>query len=391
MRKNILKLLGIKNFSNYNDFTFLDFIDENQEKDLFYLEKIKAVNFFENEAWIVLDNTKWEDAYNELKSMWMFWIENFSYFVDLLFTWKTKNKRIIDCLNINSRIKKNNYIELFLQIRGYKTNNQIVLKRVFQNIENDVYENYFYYYENGDLVTTISNDEIVKRKFRTIKIYNRTLILSQILYICIYEKNNYQNELKILEKEKNKYENEKLKQELINKYNEVFNTETHITNILNQYNKEKIYEIMDYVNKNPRTFAKDENILYIEKILNFLYNIWFTNIPQEEANKIFDIVDKDLIKYNLYFPIKDLTKYFYFIWKEYENKPFENFIYFFNTLLTWNKNEPIDIKNIEFYKKEWIKTIYNEKDFWDYVKQTLLDKNGNIRLEVLEFNFLSDD
>jgi hypothetical protein len=50
MRKNILKLLGIKNFSNYNDFTFLDFIDENQEKDLFYLEKIKAVNFFENEA-----------------------------------------------------------------------------------------------------------------------------------------------------------------------------------------------------------------------------------------------------------------------------------------------------------------------------------------------------
>jgi hypothetical protein len=131
--------------------------------------------------------------------------------------------------------------------------------------------------------------------------------------------------------------------------------------------------------------------LYIEKILNFLYNIWFTNIPQEEANKIFDIVDKDLIKYNLYFPIKDLTKYFYFIWKEYENKPFENFIYFFNTLLTWNKNEPIDIKNIEFYKKEWIKTIYNEKDFWDYVKQTLLDKNGNIRLEVLEFNFLSDD
>jgi len=99
------------------------------------------------------------------------------------------------------------------------------------------------------------------------------LILSQILYICIYEKNNYQNELKILEKEKNKYENEKLKQELINKYNEVFNTETHITNILNQYNKEKIYEIMDYVNKNPRTFAKDENILYIEKILNFLYNI----------------------------------------------------------------------------------------------------------------------
>lgn len=395
MLEKIINYLSNKknNWIISKDFSFLDFSDDNEEKEFFYLEKIWAKNFLENENWVVLDNSKWEDAYEEIKAMWMFWIENFSYFLDLLFTWKTTNKSIIDCLNIESRIKKNNYIELTLQLRDYETDNQIIIKRIFQNIEHDSCENNFYYYEKEELTTTNSEDEIVKRRFRTMKNYNRTLFLAQILYSCIDEKNKLQKELNKLKLERSSYKNKDykvLREELKIKYEEEEKLENQISNILNKYNKQALYEVMDYVNKNPRVFAKTEGILQAGMIIDFLYNIWFTNIPQIEANKMFDIVNKDPIRYEIGYPIKDLFYYFKTTWEEDKNLPFEFFIMFFNTLLTCDKTTPIDIKNIELYKKNWVQTPYNTKEFWDYVKQTLLDENWNIRLEVLENNFLSE-
>lgn len=377
----------------YN-FSFLEFEENEDDKDLFYLEKIRAENFFESEGWIVIDNTKWKDALNEIKLLWMFWNEKFAYFTDLLFNWKTKTKSIIDCLNINSRIKENNYIELSLNLRDYVSDSKIFLKRVFKNIENDSHDSEFYYYENDKLITQDSNDEIVKRKFRSIKLYNRVLLLSQAFYYHTNQKNKYQNELDKLEKDKKDYEikeYKKLKKELIWNYNIEYNNLIPLEKMLFQYDKEKLYETMDYINKNPRTFAKDESVEYVETILDFLFNIWFTNIPQIEANKMFEIVDKDIWKYGLEYQILDINRYFHFLRGKSQNKPFENIIYFFNTLLTWDKEKPIDIKNIELYKKNWVKTSYNTKEFWDYVKQTLLDENWNIRLEILENNFLSDE
>lgn len=392
MLEKIMNYLSNKKNNNLisKDFSFLDFSYDNEERDLFYIDRIEAKNFFENENGIGLDNSKWEDAYDELKAMWMFWVENFSYFVDLLFTWETTNKSIIDCLNIESRIKKNNYIELTLQLRDYKTNNQIIIKRIFQNIENDTCDNNFYYYENEELITTNPDDGIVKRKFRTMKVYNRTLFLAQILYVCIDEKNKYQNELDKLEKEKKKYEireYKKLKNGLIENYNKEYEIENHISKILYNYDKEELYETMDYINKNPRFFAKDEEIIYAEMVLTFLYNIWFTNIPQTEANKIFEIVDKDIRKYSLHRPLSSFSYFFKEGNKDDKDLPFMIFMQFFNRLLTWDRNKPINLNDLELCMKSWLQTPYNTKDFRDYIKQTLLDKNGNIKLEVLEKNF----
>ena len=256
---------------NY-DFSFLDFSNEENSKDIFYLEKIEVVNFFECENTIILDNSTWNNSYDELLSIWIFWFEKFVY------------------------------------LKDYKKNYEVIQYKIL--------------------------------------------------------KNNY-----------------------ITKYNQVCKDEADILKVLSKYNKEKLYQVMDYIHNHSKKNTRNEVQNNGEWILNFLYNIWFTHISQKQANQIFTHIDNDILRYGLYFPIFDLFLYFYLFWYKTNNKSFKNFIYFFNKLLTWDKNLPIDIENIDLYKKSSIQTPYNTHYFWDYVKTTLLDKNGNINMKLLEYRF----
>ncbi len=374
---------------NY-DFSFLDFSNEENSKDIFYLEKIEVVNFFECENTIILDNSTWNNSYDELLSIWIFWFEKFVYLTDLLFLGETNHISIIDCLNITSRSKKHNYLELSLHLRDDKTQQTILIKRVFKNIDHNAWENNFYYYENEHLITTESVDKKILSKFITIKNYSRVFFLAQIFYNIINIKNYYEKEFAYLKNYQKNYEAIEykiLKNNYITKYNQVCKDEADILKVLSKYNKEKLYQVMDYIHNHSKKNTRSEVQNNGEWILNFLHNIWFTHISQKQANQIFTHIDSDILRYGLYFPISDLFLYFYLFWYKTNNQSFENFIYFFNKLLTWDKNLPIDIENIDLYKKSSIQTPYNTHYFWDYVKTTLLDKNGNINMKLLEYRF----
>lgn len=395
MKKKFLKFLD--DFWSKKDsslqkryFSFLDFTDEKKIKDIFYLEEIRATHFLEYENSIVIENYKGKDNYDELQAIWLFWIEKFIWLSELLFFWNVPDTSLFDCLNINSKIKENNFIEISLQLRDKVTKKSILLKRVFQNIMYDSYDEHFYYFENQQLITTDDKSEKVQAKLRTLKNYMRVALLSQILYVSVNDKKNYENKLLLLEKITKQSDTSQYKiqqKDYQEKYDEAVENEWILKEILFEYDVLKLYEVIDFVHKNPWIFLKDKKQEDAEIILHFLHNIGFTHIPQTQANRLFSFVDWDIDRFHLHFPISDLFTYFDFFWKEWKNKPFEYFINFFNTLLTWDKNFPIERDDIHLYKIEGIQTSYNTKEFWDYVKTTLLDKNGNINLEFLKYRF----
>ncbi|MGE4444028.1 MAG: hypothetical protein AB7E37_03490 [Candidatus Altimarinota bacterium] len=197
---------------NY-DFSFLDFSNEENSKDIFYLEKIEVVNFFECENTIILDNSTGNNSYDELLSIGIFGFEKFVY------------------------------------LKDYKKNYEVIQYKIL--------------------------------------------------------KNNY-----------------------ITKYNQVCKDEADILKVLSKYNKEKLYQVMDYIHNHSKKNTRNEVQNNGEGILNFLYNIGFTHISQKQANQIFTHIDNDILRYGLYFPIFDLFLYFYLFGYKTNNKSFKNFIYF---------------------------------------------------------------